>query len=52
MNADVLTPDVLQAPMQQQDYQTTQRYINMARPLRPSAHQFFVPQTKPIEKPN
>jgi hypothetical protein len=31
LNADRLTPDVLQHLMQHQDYQTTQRYINLAR---------------------
>src|SRR5262249_26139425 len=36
MNADNLTPDALQALMQHRDYQTTQRYINMARQLNPA----------------
>jgi integrase len=43
MNADRLTPDVLQALMQHKDYQTTQRYINIARQLRPAAHDLYVP---------
>jgi integrase len=43
MNADRLTADALQALMQHQDYQTTQRYINMARQLKPAAHNLFVP---------
>jgi integrase len=43
MNADRLTPDALQALMQHQDYQTTQRYINMARQLTPAVQNLFVP---------
>jgi integrase len=43
MNADRMTPDALQALMQHKDYQTTQRYINMARQLKPTAHALFVP---------
>jgi integrase len=43
MNADRLTADVLQALMQHKDYQTTQRYINIARQLKPAAHDLFVP---------
>jgi integrase len=43
MNADRLTLDVLQVLMQHKDYQTTQRYINMARQLKPAAHNLFVP---------
>jgi hypothetical protein len=31
MNADMLTPDALQALMRHKSYQTTQVYINMAR---------------------
>jgi integrase len=44
MNADKLTPDALQALMQHKDYQTTQRYINMARQLNPAVQALFVPQ--------
>jgi integrase len=43
MNADKLTPDALQALMQHKDYQTTQRYINMARQLKPAVASLFVP---------
>jgi integrase len=43
MNADKLTPDALQALMQHKDYQTTQRYINMARQLNPAVAGLFVP---------
>jgi hypothetical protein len=28
--------------MQRRDYQTTQRYINIARQLKPAAHDLFV----------
>ena len=43
MNADKLTADALQALMQHKDYQTTQRYINMARQLNPAVASLFVP---------
>jgi integrase len=43
MNADKLTADALQVLMQHRDYQTTQRYINMARQLRPAAQALYVP---------
>jgi integrase len=43
MNADKLTPDALQALMQHKDYQTTQRYINMARQLNPAVANLYVP---------
>jgi integrase len=43
MNADRLTADALQLLMQHKDYQTTQRYINMARQAKPAAHNLFVP---------
>jgi integrase len=43
MNADKLTPDALQALMQHKDYQTTQRYINMARQLKPAVAELYVP---------
>ncbi len=45
MNADKLTPDALQVLMQHKDYQTTQRYINMARQLNPAVADLFVPNT-------
>src|SRR5262249_9179025 len=48
MNADRLTPDALQALMQHRDYQTTQRYINIARQMKPAAHDLFVP---PVNRP-
>lgn len=38
-----LTPDALQALMQHRDYQTTQRYINMARQLNPAVQNLYVP---------
>jgi integrase len=44
LNADRLTSDALQAIMQHQDYQTTRRYINLARQLKPAAHNLFVPE--------
>ena len=43
MNADRLTPDMLQLLMQHRDYQTTQRYINMARQVNPAVQNLFVP---------
>ena len=43
MNADKLTPDALQALMQHKDYQTTQRYIALARQLKPAVAELFVP---------
>ena len=43
MNAATLTPDALQALMQHKDYQTTQRYINMARQLNPAVQNLYVP---------
>lgn len=44
MNADKMTPDALQALMQHRDYQTTQRYINMARQLNPVLQRLYVPE--------
>ena len=41
MNADRLTADVLQAMMHHQNYTTTQRYIALARQLRPSVLNMF-----------
>jgi integrase len=43
MNADTLTPDALQALMQHKDYQTTQRYINMAAKLKPAVQNLYAP---------
>jgi integrase len=43
LNADRLTADALQHLMQHKDYQTTQRYINLARQLRPAVDNLFVP---------
>lgn len=43
MNAGTLSPDALQALMQHKDYQTTQRYINMARQLNPAVAELYVP---------
>ena len=51
MNAARLTADVLQALMQHQDCKATQRYINLARQLKPAAQDLFVPQI-PREAPN
>jgi integrase len=47
MNADKLTPDALQHLMQHRDYQTTQRYINLARQLNPAVATLYVPDLKP-----
>jgi integrase len=44
LNADRITADALQRLMQHADYQTTQRYINMARQLRPAAENLYVPE--------
>jgi integrase len=46
MNADKLTPDALQALMQHKDYQTTQRYIAIARQLNPAVEALFVPDVQ------
>jgi len=43
MNADRMSGDALQALMQHKDYQTTQRYINMARQLKPAVAELFEP---------
>jgi integrase len=43
LNAERLTADALQALMQHKSYETTQRYINMARQLKPAAQNLFVP---------
>jgi integrase len=50
MNADRLTSDVRQHLMQHQDYQTTQRYINLARQLNPAAQNLFVPDLPDQER--
>jgi integrase len=47
MNADRLTPDALQHLMQHKDYQTTQRYIAIARQLNPAVAGLYVPDLKP-----
>jgi integrase len=44
MNADRLTPDALQALMRHKSYQTTQRYINMARQLDEAVASLHVPE--------
>jgi integrase len=49
MNADRLTPDALQQLMQHRDYQTTQRYINMARQLTPAVQSLYVPTLSKTE---
>ena len=51
MNADKLTPDALQTLMQHKDYQTTQRYINLARQLNPAVANLYVPDLTPTAKP-
>ncbi len=43
MNADTLSPDALQALMQHRDYQTTRRYINLARQMNPAVQKLYVP---------
>lgn len=43
MNADRLTGDTLQALMRHKSYQTTQRYINMARQLDAAVETLHVP---------
>lgn len=42
-NADRMTADALQALMGHCDYQTTKRYINLARQLNPASNNVFVP---------
>ncbi len=44
MNADRLSADALQSLMQHRAYQTTQKYINMARQLNPAVQNLFVPK--------
>lgn len=48
MNAEGLTADALQILMQHKDYKTTQRYISMARQLKPAVHNLFVPTVPTI----
>ncbi|HEY7423253.1 MAG TPA: site-specific integrase [Gemmataceae bacterium] len=43
MNADKLTPDALQALMRHKSYQTTQKYINMARQMDKAVASLHVP---------
>src|SRR5262249_50274707 len=44
MNADKLTPDALQALMRHKSYQTTQKYINMARQMDKAVASLHVPE--------
>jgi integrase len=46
MNAPTLTADALQSLMQHKSYQTTQRYISMARQLNPAVQNLYVPDLK------
>ena len=43
LNADRMTADALQLLMQHRDYETTQKYINMARQAKKVSHDLFVP---------
>jgi integrase len=43
MNAGRMTADALQVLMQHKDYQTTQRYVNLARQLNPAIQDLYVP---------
>ncbi len=43
LNADRMTADALQSLMQHSSYTTTQRYIAMARQLKPAVENLFVP---------
>ena len=52
MNADRLTPDALQLLMQHEDYQTTQRYINLARQMNPAVANLFVPELRKLNAAN
>jgi integrase len=51
MNADKLTADALQALMRHKSYQTTQRYINMARQMDAAVAGLHVPEVlkRPME---
>ncbi len=44
-----MTPDALQLLMQHKDYQTTQRYINMARQLNPAVANLYVPELPKVK---
>ncbi len=44
MNADKLTPDALQALMRHKSYQTTQRFISMARQMDAAVAGLHVPE--------
>ena len=44
MNAGQLSPDALQALMQHRDYETTRRYINLARQMNPAVQNLYVPR--------
>jgi integrase len=44
MNADKLTGDALQVLMRHRSYQTTQKYINIARQLNPAVASLHVPE--------
>ena len=44
MNAATRSADALQSLMQHRDYQTTQRYINLARQLNPAVANLYVPK--------
>lgn len=48
MNAGTLSGDALQILMQHKDYQTTQRYISMARQLTPAVQNLYVPQVAAV----
>jgi integrase len=50
MNADRLTADALQALMRHKSYQTTQRYINMARQLDSAVESLHVPEILKTKK--
>ncbi len=52
MNADRLTADALQSLMQHRNYETTKRYVNMGRQLRPAIEQVFVPEIKIVKLAN
>ena len=50
MNADKLTVDALQALMRQKSYQTTQKYISIARQLNRSVDSLYVPQLPKLDR--
>jgi integrase len=49
MNVDRMEGEALQALMQHRDYKTTQRYINIARQLKPAVANLYVPELKIAE---